>query len=90
MGGICGSKVYVEANFTLLNVEANHPAVGEKVGSFTHCENREATQDLRGSYLAPGLVMAQEEDVASLETLRLALQMDAEYAGSNELTIDSG
>ncbi|MGA2048178.1 MAG: hypothetical protein ABSG96_10820 [Terracidiphilus sp.] len=81
-------QVYVEANFTLLDVEANHPAVRKKVGGFSYCENRHAAQTLEDWGLSPRFVTAEKEDVAALDFLLLAYKADVECSGSDGLAFD--
>jgi hypothetical protein len=83
-----GCQVDAEANFARLKVEADHPAIREEVGRFSHCENRHTAQTLESSGLSPGFVAAEEEDIAALQFLLLAYQADMEYAGSDGLAFD--
>jgi len=64
MGRIGGSEVNVETDLTLLEVETYHPAVRQEVGGLTHCKNGDPAETLDNCGLAPGLVAAEEEDVA--------------------------
>jgi hypothetical protein len=79
MRQIGGFEVDVEADFIVFKMEADHPAIGEEVGGFTHGENRQAAQALERRALPPGLVPAEKEDVASLDFLRLAELADVKY-----------
>ena len=81
-------KVEVEANFAFFEVEPYDPAPSEEVGGFPHCENRHAAQTLEDRGLSPSFVMAEEEDVAALDFLRLAHQPDMEYPRANGLAFD--
>jgi hypothetical protein len=83
-----GCQVDVEANLTFLEVEPYHPAVRKEVRGLSHCENRHAAQTLENGGLSPGFVAAEEEDFAALDFLRLAYQVDMQYAGSDGLAFD--
>jgi hypothetical protein len=88
VGRVGGSKVDIESNLTVLEVESYHPPFSEEVGGFSHCENRLAAQALKDCGLAPGFVTAEEEEVTVLDFLRLTNQADMEYTGSDGLALD--
>jgi len=80
-------QVYVEANFTLLDVEANHPAVREKALGFANCENGLIAQVPQDFRLPGALVTTKKEDVAAGDILGLAEQTDVQYALANEFAL---
>src|ERR1035437_123160 len=88
MRQIGGSEVDVEADFILLKMEADHPAVRKEIGGLTHRQNREAAQALEDCGLALRLITAEKKDVAALKLLRRAEQPDVERAGADELALD--
>jgi len=88
MRQIGGSEVDVEANFIVFRVEADHPAVAEKVGGFAYRQNRQAAQALEQRALPTGFVPAQKEDVASLDFLSLVELADVKYAGADRFAFD--
>ena len=88
MGRFGGFEVDVEAYFIFIDVEAYHSPVRQEVRCFSYGENRHAAQAPEDCGLAPGLITAKEEDVATLDFLWLAYQVDAEYPGSDRLALD--
>jgi hypothetical protein len=88
MGRIGGSKVDVEANLTVLQMETYHPAVRQEIRGLAHCKDRHTAYTLDDCGLAPGLVAAEKEDVAALDFRQFASQADVEYPPSDELAFD--
>jgi hypothetical protein len=88
MGGIGGGEVDIEADFTILQVETYHPALGQEVGGLSHCKDRHPTQTPHDCCLALGFVATEKEDVAVSNFLQLAYLPDVEYPPSGDLAVD--
>jgi hypothetical protein len=82
------TQVDVEADFVILEVEANHPAFRQEVVGLSHCENGRPPKALQDCSLAPGFVATEEKNVAALNLWRLTYQADMEYTGSDSLPIN--
>ena len=66
MGQFDSVKGNVEANLAFREGEPNHPAISEKVGSLSNCQNRRTAKAPKDCGLAPGFVVAEEEDITAL------------------------
>jgi hypothetical protein len=88
MGRLSCFEVDVESDFVFIDVKADHSAVRQETGSFSHCENSHPAQAVENCALVPGLVAAEEQDVATLDFLQLTYQADVQFPCSNGLSLD--
>jgi hypothetical protein len=72
--GCC--EIDVEADSIRLEVEADHPSLGEKAVGFANGEHRLIAQVLQDFRLPAGFVTTEKEYLAAGDSLRIAQQAD--------------
>jgi hypothetical protein len=84
MSRIGCSEIDVEANPVCLEVESDHPSIGEKAVGFAHRKNGLAAQALQDLRLPPAFLATEKENVAAEDSLSVAQQTDVQYAFADE------